>query len=86
MHESGIVRDLMSRVEEEADVGNGQVTRLRFRVGALAGIGSDSLIEGARHYAIENWGYAPEVLVEEAADPTDPNALGVLLVSIGLEG
>ncbi|HEX5695823.1 MAG TPA: hypothetical protein VFZ15_05520 [Acidimicrobiia bacterium] len=76
----------MSRVEEEADIGTGKVARLRFRVGALAGVGSDSLIEGARRYAFENWGYAPEVLVEQAADPTDPNALGVLLVSIGLEG
>ncbi|HLF60755.1 MAG TPA: hypothetical protein VI980_06235 [Acidimicrobiia bacterium] len=86
MHESGIVRDLMSRVEKEIDGAHDQVASLRFRVGALSGIGPESLREGARHYALEKWGYAPEVEVEQSADPTDSSALGVLLVSIGLEG
>ena len=85
MHESGIVRDLMSRVEKEVDTGRQQVTSLRFRVGALSGIGSESLREGARHYALEEWGYAPDVQVDESLDPGDANALGVLLVSIGVE-
>ncbi|MEX1124875.1 MAG: hypothetical protein WEE53_04345 [Acidimicrobiia bacterium] len=85
MHESGMVRDLMTRVENEVDGAPEQVTTLRFRVGALSGIGPESLRQGARHYALDNWGYAPEVEVEQSTDPTDPNALGVLLISIGLE-
>jgi Zn finger protein HypA/HybF involved in hydrogenase expression len=85
MHESGIVHDLMNRVETEVDTGQHQVTSIRFRVGALSGIGPESLRESARHYALEEWGYAPDVQVEESVDPTDANALGVLLVSIGVE-
>jgi hypothetical protein len=86
MHESGIVRDLMSRVEKEIDGAQEQVAWLKFRVGALSGIGPETLKQSARHYALVKWGYAPEVEVEQSADPTDSNALGVLLVSIGLEG
>jgi len=85
VHESGIVRDLMSRVEEEVDIGQEQITRIRFQVGALSGIGPEFLREGARHYALEEWGYAPDVQVDESKDPADANALGVLLVSIGVE-
>jgi Zn finger protein HypA/HybF involved in hydrogenase expression len=85
MHESGIVRDLMSRVENEVDTGQQQVTSIRFRVGALSGIGPETLRDGARHYALEEWGYAPDVQIEVAVDPGDANALGVLLVSIGVE-
>lgn len=76
----------MSRVEKEVDGAPAQVTSLRFRVGVLSGVRPESLREGARHYAQEKWGYAPEVEVEQSADPTDTNALGVLLISIGLEG
>ena len=85
MHESGLVRDLMRRVEQEVDAGQKQVTSLRFRVGALSGIGPESLREDARRYALEKWGYAPDVQVDESVDPTDSNALGVLLVSIGID-
>jgi len=85
VHESGVVRELMSRVEKEVGGGQDQVARLRFRVGALSGVGPEHLREGARQYALERWGYTPEVEVELSADPQDPNALGVLLVSIGLE-
>jgi len=85
VHESGVVRELMNRVEEEVAGAPDQIARLRFRVGALSGIGPEHLKEGARQYALERWGYSPEVEVEESGDPTDPNSLGVLLVSIGLE-
>ena len=86
MHESGLVRDLMARVEQEVDGAPGTVRSLRFRVGALSGIGSESLRQGARHYALEVWSHVPEIEVEESTDPTEPNALGVVLVSIGLGG
>ncbi|HLF61619.1 MAG TPA: hypothetical protein VI980_10620 [Acidimicrobiia bacterium] len=85
MHERGIVPDLMGRVEEEVDGAQAPVTSLRFRVGALSGIHPESLREDAVRYALEKWGYSPNVEVEQSVDPTDPNALGVLLVSIGLE-
>ena len=84
MHESGMIRDLMGRVEREIDGRAEPVTSLRFRVGALSGVGPKSIEEGARHYALETWGYEPEVDVEQSADLTDPSALGVMLVSIGL--
>ena len=83
MHESGVVADLMRRVEQESH-GAGQIRRLRFRVGALAGVSPDALRHGVDHYAEERWGYLPEVVVEQSGDPTDPDALGVLLVSIGV--
>jgi Zn finger protein HypA/HybF involved in hydrogenase expression len=84
MHESAIIRDLMARVENEIDGTQEKVVTLRFRVGALSGIGPGSIEQGARHYALETWGYEPDVDVEQSADHTDPNALGVMLVSIGL--
>jgi len=86
MHESTVLRDLMARVEEEAGGAPDTIETLRFRVGAMSGIGPETLREGARHYALERWGHMPVVEVEESDDPTDPNALGVLLVSIGLGG
>jgi hypothetical protein len=31
------------------------------------------------------WGYSPDLHIEESHDPTDPNAQGVVLVSVRLE-
>jgi hypothetical protein len=85
VHESGVVRELMTRVEQEVAGSEDRIQRLTFRVGALSGIGPEHLREGACRYALERWGYAPVVEVEQSGDATDSNALGVLLVSIGLE-
>jgi hypothetical protein len=74
----------MRRVEEAAN-GAGRVRRLSFRIGALSGVTPDGLRHGVDHYAETSWGYVPEVVVERSADPTDPDALGVLLVSIGVD-
>jgi hypothetical protein len=76
----------MTRVEKEVGGAQEQVTSLKFRVGALSGVSPESLRQGTRDYALQKWGYAPEVLVEQSNDPTDSNALGVLLLSIRLEG
>jgi Zn finger protein HypA/HybF involved in hydrogenase expression len=84
VHESGVVADMMRRVEQAAKEA-GQVRRLRFRIGALSGVTPDGLRHGVDHYAETSWGYVPEVVVERSADPTDPDALGVLLVSIGFD-
>jgi hypothetical protein len=86
MHESGLVRDLMGKVESELEGTTARVNRVRLRVGAMSGIDPASLREGARHYALEDWGYVPEIEVETSTDPTDVNALGVLLVAIGVDG
>lgn len=84
MHESHLIRDLMSRVEQEIAASPKEVQRLKFRVGALSGIAPAPLQEGAAQYASDNWGHVPEIEVEESTDPADPNALGVMLVSIGV--
>ena len=81
MHESHVVADLMQRAEEES-YGAGRVSSLRLRVGALAGVTPDALRHGIDDYAEDRWGYVPEVVVEEGIDPTDPDALGVRLVSV----
>lgn len=81
MHESRIVADLMRRVEEESRRA-GRVRSLRIRVGALAGVTPDALRHGVDHYAVDRWGYSPEVVVEQSVDPTDPDSLGVRLISV----
>lgn len=83
MHESGVVADLMGRVEQETK-GAGRVSRVTLRVGALAGLDAHSLRQGVEDYAEERWGYLPEVVVERSTDPTTPDAQGVVLVSIGV--
>lgn len=85
MHESGIVRDLMLRVEDETGGDPGKVTFLRFRVGALSGIGSGTLREAVSRYTSEKWASTPTIEIEHDRDPGRPGALGVTLVSIGLE-
>jgi Zn finger protein HypA/HybF involved in hydrogenase expression len=82
VHEHGVIRDLMERVEREA--GTAPVSRIRFRVGALSGITPDTLRRGAIHFAEEAWDSIPDIEVEESGDPFDPGALSVLLVSISL--
>lgn len=83
MHESGVVADLMRQVEEETKDA-GQVRRVTLRVGALAGFSARSLRHGIDRYAGERWGHLPEVVVEQSTDPTEPDAQGVVLVSISV--
>jgi hypothetical protein len=51
----------------------------------LAGFSAEFLRHGIDHYAGERWGYHPEVVVERSTDPTEPDAQGVVLVSIKLD-
>lgn len=83
MHESATILDLMRRVEEEAGPGR-RVTSLRIRVGVLSGITSEGVAMAAQHYAEEVWGYLPEVVVD-TFDQAHPDALGVRLLSVGVE-
>ncbi len=86
VHESGLVRRLMQRAEQELKQRPGRVESLRFEIGALSDADPEWLAEGARHHALENWGYAPRVVVERSDDPTAQDALGVTLRSIRMEG
>lgn len=86
MHETAIVTDLLGRAEAEASGDPSVIAGLTFRIGALSGFTSDSFRECADRIAFGKWGYTPELEVEESDDPTDPNALGVVLVSVRLEG
>ncbi len=85
MHETGIVTDLLGRAESEAGGDPTVIAALKFRIGALSGISPESLRQHADRIALERWGYSPELHIEESHDPTDPNAQGVVLVSLRLE-
>jgi hypothetical protein len=74
----------MRRVEQESKDA-GRVRGVTVRVGALAGFSAEFLRHGIDHYAGERWGYHPEVVVERSTDPTEPDAQGVVLVSIKLD-
>ena len=80
MHEMGLVRDILERAEDAAD--GEAVIAMRLRVGLLAGAAPDYLREYINREAAERWGHRPAVEIEESADPTDPDALGVMLVSV----
>jgi Zn finger protein HypA/HybF involved in hydrogenase expression len=82
MHERGLIQELMNRVEAELGNGEDRVKTLCFEVGALCDTSPTWLQQGAAHYALETWGYTPEVLVEESEDASGPNALGVTLRSM----
>jgi hypothetical protein len=83
MHESALIRDLMARVELEA--GDRRVAWVRLEIGALAGASREGVVLGVRHYAEEVWGYVPEVHARLRDEVSEPGALGVRLVSIGVE-
>ncbi|MFP3914689.1 MAG: hypothetical protein ACLFWM_07415 [Actinomycetota bacterium] len=86
MHESGIVGDLMRKVEAESGGSPRQVASIRIRVGVLSGLREEALRQGMRRYATERWGISPRITVDHGRHPSDPDALGVTLLSIGLEG
>jgi Zn finger protein HypA/HybF involved in hydrogenase expression len=85
MHETAIVTDLLGRAEAEARGDPTVIAALKFRIGALSGIRPESLRHCTDRVAFGMWGYSPELHIEESHDPTDPNAQGVVLVSVRLE-
>lgn len=86
MHERGVTLALIRRVEEEVGAtGEERIKTLRFRIGALSDVDPlwlerDLVLQFARR-----WGYAPEMVFEQSEDAGDAKALGVTLVSIGVE-
>ena len=84
MHESRLVADLADRAELQAMGRPAAITTVRLRIGALSAVRAAALRYGMAQQARQRWGHEPAIEIEEADDPTDPTALGVVLVSIGL--
>lgn len=84
MHETRLVADLMDEAARRAGGDAGDITRLEFRIGALAAVAPDGLRHGAATVAATKWGTTPEILVSVDEDPTDSRALGVVLVAIAM--
>ena len=84
MHETGIVRDLLSRAHTEAGGLPGEIASLSLRIGALSGITPEALRSSVDRAAYEMWGHRPALDIEESHDVASPDALGVVLVSIRL--
>lgn len=85
MHENGIVRNLMKRVEQEAGGSLDRVEALSFRVGVMSGIRAEVLREAVHRYTVEHWSHNPRIEVDRTEDATEPGAMGVRLVSVRLE-
>ncbi|MGA7271219.1 MAG: hypothetical protein WB239_09125 [Acidimicrobiia bacterium] len=82
MHESRLVRDLVTRAQTEA--GGAPVTRMVLRLGALSPVSPAALEQAIVDRTSLEWGRAPAVDIELSQDPADVRALDVVLVSIGI--
>ena len=86
MHETGIVRDLVGRLEEAARAeGAVRITRVEVRLGALSGFSPEHFRE---HFEDESRGTLAEgaaLDVTVSADPADPHAQSVLLRGMDLD-
>ncbi len=86
MHESRLVADLVSRIEEElARSGARQVLSVRIEIGALSHVTPESLRSHMELAAGESTIGTPTFEITKAGDTSNPNALDVLLVSISVE-
>jgi hydrogenase nickel incorporation protein HypA/HybF len=86
VHESGVVRDLVARIEEVARAQQaGKIRTIRVWLGALSHMTESHFLD---HFRIESRGSlaeGAEVEVELSDDVGDPNAQGVLLRSLDVE-
>ncbi|MBM3748625.1 MAG: hydrogenase maturation nickel metallochaperone HypA [Acidobacteria bacterium] len=86
MHESGMIEDLIAKVESLArEKAAHRVVAVEVSVGPLAGISGDHLRE---HFLIAAQGTladGAELRVREPADPAARDPLGVFLESVELE-
>ena len=86
MHESGVVRELVARIEQVARAERaGRVRTIRVWLGALSHMTESHFLD---HFRIESAGSVAEgaeVEVELSEDIGDPNAQGVLLRSLDVE-
>ena len=86
MHESGMIRGLVEKMEEVVNIqGGGKVAKVKVCIGALANISASHFRE---HFEIETVGTLAEgssLEVEESQDYTHPHAASVVLESVELE-
>lgn len=82
MHESALVRDLLTEAEQRAPRGGASITALRFRIGALSAVSAASLRHGIAEGAAALWNVVPEIAIESGVETTEPGAMGVVLVSL----
>lgn len=82
MHESRLVSDLIDEAERRMSVPQPQIRTMTFRIGALASVTPDALRHGVGQHATARWGQRPEIVIDRGHDPTAPDALGVVLVSM----
>ena len=86
MHETGIVRDLIRRLEAVArDAGATRVTGVAVRIGALSQFAPEHFRE---HFDEEARGTLAEgaaLRIRTSVDVTDPSAQDVMMESIDLE-
>jgi hydrogenase nickel incorporation protein HypA/HybF len=89
MHEKHLTEDLVRKLETIALAEGGcRITRIGVRLGALSHFTPDHFREHFEDAAAGTLAEGAEVQAELAADPTAPDAQGVLLetVEIQLEG
>ena len=86
MHETGIVRDLVRRLESVAkDAGAERVSGVQVWLGSLSQFSPEHFLE---HYVDEAKGTIAEgakLDILTSDDPADPNALHVMIRSVDLE-
>ena len=85
MHESRLVADLVAQAEAQAPGAPQAITKMRLRIGAMAPATPAALRHGVGDLAMARWGTRPDLEIEQSEDPADPAAMGVVLVSIGVD-
>jgi hydrogenase nickel incorporation protein HypA/HybF len=84
VHERALMRDLMRRIEAEAQ--GARVTGIRVRLGALSHFTVEHFREHFEDASRGTVAEGAEVQAELRTDPTEPGAQGVVLESIDVEG
>ena len=86
MHESGIIEDLIQKIEAIARQNSARkVLAVDLCIGALTAIGADHLQEHFQVAATGTLAEGAELRITVSEDPCDPNSTGVLLQSVEVE-
>ncbi len=86
MHESGLIEDLLSKVESLVKENGGRrAAAIVVRIGALAGIEPDHLREHFEMAALGTVAEGAELRCSVSEDLTSPDAAAVVLESVEIE-
>jgi hydrogenase nickel incorporation protein HypA/HybF len=86
MHESGLIEDLIQKIEAVARQNSARkIVGVEVLIGALASIGADHLREHFQIAAAGTLAEGAELRVTVSDDLCDPNSTGVLLQSVEVE-